>query len=67
MAGGAVGGAGGAVGGAGGAVGGPHAADVVRHGQAEPKKGWTGADADRPLVARGLVVTAHFSCAPTGR
>lgn len=26
---------------------------VVRHGQAEPKKGWVGADADRPLVARG--------------
>lgn len=26
---------------------------VVRHGQAEPKKGWSGPDADRPLVARG--------------
>jgi 8-oxo-(d)GTP phosphatase len=26
---------------------------VVRHGIAEAKKGWTGADADRPLVARG--------------
>ena len=26
---------------------------VVRHGQAEPKKGWSGLDADRPLVARG--------------
>jgi 8-oxo-(d)GTP phosphatase len=26
---------------------------VVRHGQAVPKKGWTGADVDRPLVARG--------------
>ena len=27
---------------------------VVRHGQAVPKKGWTGPDDDRPLVARGL-------------
>ena len=26
---------------------------VIRHGQAEPKKGWPGADADRPLVGRG--------------
>ncbi len=26
---------------------------VVRHGQAEPKKGWTGPDDDRPLVPRG--------------
>jgi broad specificity phosphatase PhoE len=26
---------------------------VVRHGQAEPKKGWAGTDEDRPLVARG--------------
>lgn len=26
---------------------------LVRHGHAEPKKSWTGADADRPLVARG--------------
>ena len=26
---------------------------VVRHGQAEPKKGWTGADDDRPLTPRG--------------
>jgi broad specificity phosphatase PhoE len=26
---------------------------VVRHGQAAPKKGWSGVDADRPLVARG--------------
>src|SRR5579862_4696829 len=26
---------------------------VVRHGHAEPKKTWTGADSDRPLVARG--------------
>lgn len=26
---------------------------VVRHGQAEPKKGWTGRDDDRPLVGRG--------------
>jgi len=26
---------------------------VVRHGQAEPKKTWTGPDAERPLVPRG--------------
>lgn len=26
---------------------------LVRHGHAEPKKGWTGDDADRPLIARG--------------
>ncbi len=26
---------------------------VVRHGIAEPKKGWSGADVERPLVARG--------------
>ncbi len=26
---------------------------VVRHAIAEPKKGWTGVDAERPLVARG--------------
>ncbi|HET6963492.1 MAG TPA: phosphoglycerate mutase family protein [Acidimicrobiales bacterium] len=26
---------------------------VVRHGEAEPKKGWTGPDDQRPLVARG--------------
>lgn len=27
---------------------------VVRHGQAEPKKGWSGPDDGRPLVRRGL-------------
>jgi 8-oxo-dGTP diphosphatase len=27
---------------------------VVRHGLAEPKKGWHGPDDDRPLVARGF-------------
>jgi phosphohistidine phosphatase SixA len=26
---------------------------VVRHGHAEPKRGWAGLDVDRPLVARG--------------
>ncbi|HWE55423.1 MAG TPA: phosphoglycerate mutase family protein [Acidimicrobiales bacterium] len=26
---------------------------LARHGHAEPKKGWVGADGDRPLVARG--------------
>lgn len=26
---------------------------VVRHGEAEPKKGWTGPDDQRPLVPRG--------------
>jgi 8-oxo-dGTP diphosphatase len=35
---------------------------VVRHGQAEPKRGWTGPDEDRPLVARG-----HRQAARLGR
>ncbi len=34
---------------------------LVRHGQAEPKKGWPGADADRPLVGRGRLQAQRLS------